>query len=297
MAWTGAAASTAAIAWLDYVTGIEVRILPLYFGPISLAAWGAGRRGALTIALLCSLGWLTSNQLAGMRFSVGVWTLNLISQTAAFVAVAYLMSTLRFALERERTLSRTDALTKLANSRAFYEEAERMVSRSRRHRRALSLAYVDVDDFKKVNDSLGHQGGDKVLQAIAGVLQAAVRSGDLVARLGGDEFAILLEETDQDGARSFLTRTREQLRDALATSPRKVTISVGAVTFASPPRELSMLVQKADALMYAAKSAGKDRFHVELVADSAIASPHASPHPSAPAPPRAELPTKRGVPS
>jgi len=274
LSWSGATIGAAAIAWLDYETGVEVRVLPLYFGPISLAAWGAGRAAALLTALLCSIGWLMSNQLAGMHFSTTIWTINFVSQTAAFGVVAYMMSTLRVALERERALSRTDPLTSLANSRSFHEEAERTLSRARRHGRALSLAYIDIDDFKKVNDTLGHHGGDLVLQTVAKALRGSVRAGDLVARLGGDEFAVLLEETDQEGARAFLTRAREQLAQALSTGPRKVTTSVGAVTFATPPPDVSALVHKADALMYAAKSAGKDRFHLELVAETEIASTH-----------------------
>jgi diguanylate cyclase (GGDEF)-like protein len=266
LASIGAALLTTGIAYVDFATGVELRVFPLYFVPISLLAWGGvGRAATLAAAVLCTFTWYEANQLAGMKLDRFTTTVNVLAQGSAFSLVGYLMAAFRDALQRERTLSRTDALTGLANSRAFREEAQRVLARSKRHGRPVSLAYIDVDDFKKVNDSLGHQMGDELLRAIARALTQTARGGDLAARLGGDEFAVLLEETDQDGARAFLLRAREHLTATLALGPRVVTTSVGAVTFVQAPSDIEALVQKADALMYAAKSAGKDRFHLELV--------------------------------
>jgi diguanylate cyclase (GGDEF)-like protein len=200
-----------------------------------------------------------------MHLSATLTAINVAAQATAFFFVGYSMASFHAALQRERTLSRTDALTGLANSRAFREEAQRVLARSKRHDRPVSLAYIDVDDFKKVNDTLGHQAGDELLRTIGTAIARTARAGDLTARLGGDEFAVLLEETDRDGARAFLTRTREQLAATLQNGARAVTTSMGAVTFAHAPSDVEELVQKADALMYAAKSAGKDRFVLELI--------------------------------
>jgi diguanylate cyclase (GGDEF)-like protein len=218
----GAAVGTAAIGWIDYATGIEVRVFPLYFAPISLVAWSGGRAATVATALLCSFAWGEANRRAGLEFSQSaIWSINVLAQSAAFLFVGLLMASLRHALEREQTLSRTDALTHLPNSRAFYEEAERVLARSKRHRRPLSVAYIDVDDFKKVNDTFGHHAGDELLKTIGAVLIRTLRVGDLAARLGGDEFAVLLEETDQEGAKAFLARARDEL--ASRSPPRPST--------------------------------------------------------------------------
>lgn len=271
LAFAAAGVGALVIGWLDYETGVELRIYPLYFAPIGLAAWNVGRVSTIVLAVLCSLIWGGANLLAGLQFSSPfIWAANVMAQSSAFVFVGYLVASLRHALERERGLSRTDSLTKLPNQRAFYEEAARFLARSRRHKRPLSIAYIDVDDFKKVNDTLGHQGGDEVLRAIGEVLARTLRAGDVAARLGGDEFAMLLEETDQNAAKVVLERTRRALADVLESGERRVTTSIGAVTFVEPPADVETLVRKADALMYAAKAGGKDRFHLELVEAAAI---------------------------
>jgi diguanylate cyclase (GGDEF)-like protein len=131
------------------------------------------------------------------------------------------------------------------------------------------LAYIDVDDFKKVNDTLGHAGGDAVLRSVGGYLAGAVRHEDVAARLGGDEFAVLLVETDDAGTRSFLERARAAVAKHLLREARPVTLSIGAVVFSVPPASVDELLSQADALMYRAKAAGKNRFEVEVVGELA----------------------------
>jgi len=263
--FVAAVLGAAAIGWVDYGTGVELRIYPLYFAPISLAAWRLGRVATIALALTCSMVWGVANLLAGLHYSSPLlWVANVIAHSSAFVFVGYLMATLRHALERERELSRTDALTHLPNQRAFYEEAARVLARSRRRKRPLSMAYIDVDDFKQVNDTLGHKGGDEALRAIGNVLASSLRAGDFAARLGGDEFAVMLEETDQHALKVVLERMHAALGAALVRGDRRVTTSIGAVTFTELPEDVEAMVRQADGVMYAAKASGKDRFHTQL---------------------------------
>ena len=123
----------------------------------------------------------------------------------------------------------------------------------------MTLAYIDLDNFKAVNDTLGHHGGDDVLRRTAAVIRQCIRASDVAARLGGDEFVVLLPETGQEVSGGVLERLRSQLAKAFDEAACPVTASVGAVSFAEPPREVDELVRQADAAMYAAKAAGKNR--------------------------------------
>jgi diguanylate cyclase (GGDEF)-like protein len=174
----------------------------------------------------------------------------------AFGVVALLGAAQRAWLGRERALSRTDDLTGLLNGRGFYEAAAVELARSSRYRHPLTVAYVDLDDFKVVNDRHGHTRGDAVLVAVARAMRRACRSTDLVGRLGGDEFVVLFPETGRDAAEAALAKLRSRVREA--ASGDGLTASVGAVSFAEPPAEVEVLVHEADRAMYAAKAGGKD---------------------------------------
>ena len=131
----------------------------------------------------------------------------------AFGSVALLAAAQRDWLRRERAISRTDGLTGLLNGRGFYEAAAVELARSSRYRHPLTLAYVDLDDFKEINDRLGHARGDAVLVAVAHALRRACRSTDLVGRLGGDEFVVLFPETDRDAAEAALVKLRSRSQE------------------------------------------------------------------------------------
>ncbi len=255
-----ALAGIGVVAAVDLLTGVEYRVYPLYFMPLSVAAWYLGRSGALTAAALCALAWVVSNYAAGLRFSTpSVWVVNFLMQATAFVVVGMLIAAVRKAAARADQLGRTDSLTSLGNSRAFYEEARLILELARRYRHEVTLAYIDLDNFKAVNDTLGHHGGDDVLRRTAAVIRQCIRASDVAARLGGDEFVVLLPETGQEVSGGVLERLRSQLAKAFDEGPCPVTASVGAVSFAEPPREVDELVRQADAAMYAAKAAGKNR--------------------------------------
>ena len=151
-------------------------------------------------------------------------------------------------------LSRTDSLTGLHNRRAFLDELARELSRARRQQRPLAALYLDVDDFKALNDRDGHGRGDEALAAVAAALTGTLREIDVAARLGGDEFCVLLPDTDLRQAAAVAARLRERVR---TTSPVTVSIGVAALRdadYADPDG----LIGRADAAMYRDKRRRRD---------------------------------------
>jgi diguanylate cyclase (GGDEF)-like protein len=184
--------------------------------------------------------------------------------------VGSLVSTLTGKLARERGLSRTDPLTGLPNARAFHEATMSEIARMRADGGVLTAAYVDVDDFKKVNDTYGHAGGDEVLILAGRTMAGALRSTDLVARLGGDEFAVLMPGTGLANARRRLAAVHAALGAATREHRQEVGFSIGAVTFAEPPASREQLLACADALMYEVKQHGKNTVRAEAASPSPV---------------------------
>jgi diguanylate cyclase (GGDEF)-like protein len=183
---------------------------------------------------------------------------NMAVRLGVFLVVADLVSEFRRLLTHQTELSRTDSLTGVLNRRAFHEAGDAEVNRMRRYLRPLTLAFMDIDNFKAVNDASGHRAGDALLVCVAQCLESQLRSMDLVSRLGGDEFAILFPETGQAGAQKALPRLRDSLQREMAASKWPVTFSIGVVTCTAAPEDMDHLVHFADQLMYAAKRRGKD---------------------------------------
>ncbi|MBK8978471.1 MAG: GGDEF domain-containing protein [Planctomycetes bacterium] len=267
-------AAVLTIGYVDYATGAELRVFPLYFLPLSLVAWHAGRAWAAAVAILGAVAWVVANRLAGLEFSsIEILAINAGAQTVAFLVVGQLVASLRQSVLRERERSLSDELTGIANRRQFQSEAARALATCRRHGRPVALAFVDVDDFKRVNDRHGHALGDEVLRTIARALVAATRAGDCVARLGGDEFAILLPETGADGAHSFAERLRESLAAELARGPVLATASVGAIVYPEAPADVEVLLREADEVLYGVKRGSKGRVEVVVAAPPPGAAP------------------------
>ena len=154
--------------------------------------------------------------------------------------------------------------------RAFYEIATIELDRSARYLHPLSLAYIDIDNSKQVNDTLGHSAGDKLLHSVAKTIKENIRSIDAVARLGGDEFAILMPETNNQIAITAMNKLRKYLLDIAQQNNWPVTFSIGVVTCAGPCK-LDELIREADNLMYTVKKGEKNRIEYK-VHSSAITS-------------------------
>ena len=254
----GSALLVAAVAYVDFVTGTELRVFPLYFLPVLAVSLRLGSGPGLAAAAVCAVAWELSNRLAGRTGRPAVTAVNLLVMALAFASVALLAAAQRRSLARERALSRTDNLTGLLNGRGFYEAAATELARSTRYRHPVTLAYLDLDDFKEINDRLGHARGDAVLVAVAHALRRACRVTDVVARLGGDEFVVLFPETARAAAEAALLKLRVRVEEASAQCGSPLTASVGSVSYASPPADVETLVHEADRAMYVVKSGGKN---------------------------------------
>jgi diguanylate cyclase (GGDEF)-like protein len=162
----------------------------------------------------------------------------------------------------------TDHLTGLANRRRFERQLEREVSRTLRYGRPFCLLLLDIDNFKLVNDTYGHEAGDEVIRRLALTLQAGTRGIDLAARIGGEEFAVILPETDFEGGVDVAERLRIAIRETDAAPVGTITASFGVAEFpvcASAGRELLAV---ADVALYQAKRAGRDRVERGVVAEA-----------------------------
>jgi diguanylate cyclase (GGDEF)-like protein len=172
---------------------------------------------------------------------------------------------LRQKLGEERELARLDSLTGLANRRAFFELAERARAWANRYHRPLAVVYLDVDNFKQVNDTLGHVVGDTVLIRVAEVLRKNLRAQDAVARLGGDEFAILLPETGAQAVEKVLHKLHNVLHEEMDAQGFKVSFSMGGAAFLDPQLTLQDMIRIADDVMYGVKERGKDDVSVVVM--------------------------------
>jgi diguanylate cyclase (GGDEF)-like protein len=166
-------------------------------------------------------------------------------------------------LEIERTYARIDYLTGITNSRAFKEMAKNEINRCARFGRPLTIAYIDIDNFKQVNDTLGHSHGDDLLQLVAKTIRDNTRSMDVVSRVGGDEFAILFPETNDENAKTAVNKLRNKLLYVIKNNNWPETFSFGVVR-CYQPCDLDELIKKADNLMYSVKGSGKNRVEFDI---------------------------------
>jgi diguanylate cyclase (GGDEF)-like protein len=177
-------------------------------------------------------------------------------------------------LERQAS---TDPLTGIANRRTFHERLTDEVARAERYGRHLSLALMDLDHFKAVNDVHGHQGGDRVLVLFAQLLSAHSREGELVARIGGEEFAWLMPETDQDGAHAAADRVREAIETTPFENIGRVTLSAGVCSTERVP-DADTLMHDADRALYWAKDSGRNMtmLYTDEIPDRVTTAPSAA---------------------
>lgn len=250
---------------IDHITGPELFVSIFYLLPIFLVTWFTERWMGVTISIVSAITWLITDFTAGHAYSypaIPYW--NMIVRLGTFLIMTLILSALKKALEHEKELARTDPLTGVANGRYFITLAEMEINRARRYKHSFTVVYIDLDNFKTVNDHFGHSTGDALLRSVAHTIRNNIRATDIVGRLGGDEFAILLPETGPEPAEVITHKVQKVNLDVMQKNEWPVTFSIGVVTFLGPPSTVDEMLKISDGVMYAAKKTNKNAIKYEI---------------------------------
>jgi diguanylate cyclase (GGDEF)-like protein len=244
---------------IDYSSGYELNLSLFYLIPIFIVVWYTDGRMGLVFSFASTVVGFLANYFAGQTYSnPTIFVSNMVLHLSFYLVVAWLAAALKRTSAGNLELARTDYVTGAISVRYFYELALIEMRRSQRYRHPITMAYIDLDNFKIVNDQLGHSTGDRVLRAVTDGIHRQLCQADTLARLGGDEFALLLPETDGDAAKTVLNKIHASLVDEMLRNGWMVTFSMGVVTFNEIPKTVDEMVKMADNVMYSVKAAGKN---------------------------------------
>ncbi len=254
------------VAFLDYITGVEFSFSLFYLIPITLISWAISERLGLVFAILGSCIWIavdigSGNSNRTSNLFAYMW--NAITRLGFFLLPVFMIR-LNRALQREKELARTDFLTGVLNARFFHELAQMEINRSVRYKRPFTLAFIDVDNFKTINDTFGHTTGDIVLRAIGMNIKTHLRRTDIVARVGGDEFVVLLPETNAQIAPVAISNMQRALLNEMNENGWSVTFSIGVLTLSDPRLSVDEMLGRTDQLMYIVKNSGKNNIQYAI---------------------------------
>lgn len=255
------------IAITDYITSYELSLSPFYLFLVLLVTWNCGTYWGLVFAGMAFLAPIAIGLEVGHPFSEPIYFyIDNTNRLISYVVALALTSQLKNQHEHEKNSARQDYLTGLANPKGFYEALSIEIARHRRENIPLSIAYIDCDNFKEVNDRFGHKVGDRLLEEVAFTLKTGLRKTDVVGRLGGDEFAIVFCNTDECNAIKAVDKLRRKLDAAMAEKVWSVTFSVGLGIFNTVPASEDAMMAFTDKLMYRVKAAGKNDILTEVFA-------------------------------
>lgn len=254
-----------ALGMVDFSTIYEMSFSFFYLLPVGVVAWYGGQRLGMVISAASAVSWFLDDFVNGTTISPVMHFWNISMRVTIFVIVTALLAALRRSYVSNQELARTDFVTGAVSNRYFYELAKAEISRSYRYKHLLTFAYIDLDNFKQINDRLGHSTGDRVLRTVTEIIQRQIRPCDLLARLGGDEFALLLPETGEEEAKAALTRINIGLMKEMLSHGWMVTFSVGAVTFHRMPKTVDEMLKLADKTMYQVKMNGKNGVSYQVI--------------------------------
>ncbi len=243
---------------IDFTTVYEMSFSFFYLLPVGVAAWYGGHRMGMIVSAASAVSWFLDDFVNGTTVSPVMHIWNISMRVTIFVIMTTLLTALHKSLRTNQELARADFVTGAVSIRYFYELANAEINRSHRYKHPLTLAYIDLDNFKQVNDRLGHSTGDRVLRTVTEIIQRQIRHDDILARLGGDEFALMLPETGEEEAKKALSRINLGLAKEMLGNGWMVTFSVGAVTFYRMPKSVDAMLNLADKAMYKVKTNGKN---------------------------------------
>jgi diguanylate cyclase (GGDEF)-like protein len=246
------------LGFIDHITGYEISFSIFYLLPIMAVSWLDRKSRGIILSILSAAMWLVADLTSGNHYSnfvIPFW--NATMRLGFFLIITFFTAKIKNLLEKEQLLARIDFLTGVNNSRSFYELAQTEMDRVRRFPRPFTIAYMDVDNFKLVNDSLGHKSGDELLHSLAKTIKDNTRSIDIIGRLGGDEFAVFMPETNEKQAKTAVNKIHKYLSEAVQLNKWPVSFSIGVIT-CHGACTLEELIKESDDLMYSVKVSGKN---------------------------------------
>ena len=268
------------ITWvLTYTGRLESPLLNLYLLVIITGALTLGKLSTLMQMALIAACYVWLGYPVRVGLSITSYLTTLTTQLAPLLLVAYITTMLsadiRRAMIQIKLLAETDDLTGTLNMRAFNMVSERIFRQSTRYSHPFSVLMIDSDSLKSINDTHGHEAGNRLLKMIAQCIQNQLRDTDYVARYGGDEFVVLLPETPPSGAAGVAARIRQQIESttlATRTEPVCTTVSIGIACYPDHGSNLEIIMDKADLAMYTSKTGGKNC--TTVYGEQAVLLPH-----------------------
>ncbi len=255
--WFAAVSVAAGLSFLRVATDAEFAFASAVILPVVAVAWFINKRQGIIYSLLAAIVWVSADILTGREYSSSwiPWA-NGLTRFGVYALVAHLVASLREILVQEYEMARHDPLTGLLNRRAFFEIGHSEAARAKRYGHSLGIVFLDLDDFKKLNDARGHEVGDLALKAVSEALVKILRSSDAAARLGGDEFSVVLPEASFQAATDTGRKIAHAINHAL-THFAPVSVSIGIAWFEQVSVEFPQMMNAADGLMYEIKKAEK----------------------------------------
>ena len=249
----------------DYISGFEMSFSIFYLLPISFTILLSDFKLGIIISLLSAFSWYLADISSGHIYNslfTPIW--NSVMRFGYFMIHTYFFSQFIKLYEKTKINSLTDSLTGIANTRYFMEFFEREIKKAKRTNLTFTLLYIDLDNFKFINDTYGHQVGDSLLKMIAKTVNGSIRPSDIFARLGGDEFAILLPESDYSESNNLIKRIKKTIETELKKNNWPITVSIGAITYKNFENTISEMIKQADDFMYKVKKDGKNNIEHSL---------------------------------
>lgn len=251
---------TLLVGYLHTLTGLSYEFHVFFILPVLVVSWFNGKRFGYGMAVLAAVEWFIADRsLASDQANVLPLIFNTAMRLTIFLYGAWLIAEMRRVLMRESRMAREDALTQLPNRREFHERGQQAFAQGQRQSAPFTAVFIDLDRFKEVNDTLGHDIGDALLVTVARIIREQVRASDIPARLGGDEFALLLPNMNAEAASVYVEKLRKRLLEGMTEKGWPVTFSIGVASYKVAPQDFDMLIKQADALMYEVKRSGRDR--------------------------------------